>query len=163
MVFNSDIQFQEGNFTLKPYHLERRTWLYTSRTLHMWQWDTLIIKVYLVLPAYRGYPHMIAYPKYQTKRFSYLETSWNLAWIQFENKCEGAKRPIGGRVWEGGVPHGREIFQFWGSESCNLVHAVIRLLTLYLIRFWIKIIPYSRTHTETGSEYLKKWRKKKIC
>ena len=30
--------------------------------------------------------------------------------------------------------HGREIFQFWGSESCNLVHAVMRFLTLYLIR-----------------------------
>ena len=51
--------------------------------------------------------------------------------------------------------HGREIFQFWGSESCNLVHAVMRFLTLHLIRIWIKIIPYSRTHTETGSEYKK--------
>ena len=51
-----------------------------------------------------------------------------------------------------GMSHGREIFQFWGSESCNLVHAVMRFLTLYLIRIWIKILPYSRTHTETGSE-----------
>ena len=44
------------------------------------------------------------------------------------SKCEGAKRPCGGRVWEGGV-NGREIFQFGGSESCNLVHAVMRFLT----------------------------------
>ena len=48
--------------------------------------------------------------------------------------------------------HGREIFHFWGSESCNLVHAVMKFLTLYLIRIWIKIITYSTTHTETGSE-----------
>ena len=33
--------------------------------------------------------------------------------------------------------HGREIFQFWGSESCNLVHVVMRFFTLYLIRIWI--------------------------
>ena len=33
--------------------------------------------------------------------------------------------------------HGREICQFWGSESCNLVHAVMRFFTLYLIRIWI--------------------------
>ena len=48
--------------------------------------------------------------------------------------------------------HGREIFHFWGSESCNLGHAVMKFLTLYLIRIWIKIITYSTTHTETGSE-----------
>ena len=77
-------------------------------------------------------------------------------------KPEGAKRPSGGgirgRVGEGGCPpsHGREIFHFWGSESCNLVHAVMKFLTLYLIRIWIKIITYSTTHTETGSEYKKK-------
>ena len=64
-------------------------------------------------------------------------------------KPEGAKRPSGGRV------HGREIFHFWGSESSNLVHAVMKFLTLYLIRIWIKIITYSTTHTETGSEYKK--------
>ena len=58
------------------------------------------------------------------------------------------------RVWEGGVPsHGREVFQFWGSESCNLVHAVMRFFFyIILIRIWIKIMPYSRTHTETGPE-----------
>ena len=40
--------------------------------------------------------------------------------------------------WELCPPsHGREIFQFWGSESCNLVHAVMRFFTLYLIRIWI--------------------------
>ena len=51
-------------------------------------------------------------------------------------------------------------FNFEGSESCNLVHAVMRFLTLYLIRIWIKIIPYSRTHTETGSGKEKKLKKK---
>ena len=65
-------------------------------------------------------------------------------------KPEGAKRPSGGRVSP--PPHGREIFHFWGSESCNLVHAVMKFLTLYLIRIWIKIIAYSTTHTETRSE-----------
>ena len=49
---------------------------------------------------------------------------------------EGTKRPTGG----GG---GGGIFfnQFWGSESCNHVHAVIRFLTLYLIRIWINPNP----------------------
>ena len=44
----------------------------------------------------------------------------------------------------GGCPpsHGREIFQFWGSESCNLVHSLVRFLAYYLVRIWIKIIPY---------------------
>ena len=55
---------------------------------------------------------------------------------------------------------GREIFQFGGSESCNLVHAVMRFLTVYLIKIWIKIIPYSRTPTETGSELKKNEEKK---
>ena len=27
---------------------------------------------------------------------------------------------------------GREIFQFWGSESCNLVHAVMRFFKHYI-------------------------------
>ena len=75
----------------------------------------------------------------------------------FENKCEGAERPSprersdrpGEGLWEA-PSHGREIFQFLVSESCNLVHAVMRFLTLYLIRIWIKIIPYSRTHTKTA-------------
>ena len=79
----------------------------------------------------------------------------------FENKCEGAERPsprersdrAGGSVWEGCPPPtvGR-FFNFGGQNHVNLVHAVMRFLTLYLIRIWIKIIPYSRTHTETGSE-----------
>ena len=79
-------------------------------------------------------------------------------------KPEGAKR--GGGGGGGGCPpsHGREIFQFLRSESSNLVHAVMRFLTLYLIRIWIKIITYSTTHTETGSEFVKiKKVKKKIC
>ena len=72
-----------------------------------------------------------------------------------ENKCEGAERPSprersdrAGEGVEGGCPpsHGREIFHFWGSESCNLVHAVMKLLTLYLIRIWIKIINYISQH-----------------
>ena len=52
-------------------------------------------------------------------------------------------------MWEGGVPPslGREIFLFWGSESCNLVHSLVRFLAFYLVRIWIKIIPYS-THKE---------------
>ena len=37
------------------------------------------------------------------------------------------------------------------SKSSDLVHAVMRFLTLYLIRIWIKIITYSITYTETGS------------
>ena len=46
----------------------------------------------------------------------------------------------GGECGRGCPPsHGREIFQFWGSESCNLVHEVMNFLTLYLIRIWIKI------------------------
>ena len=72
------------------------------------------------------------------------------------SKAEGAKRPSGGEGVGGGCSpppsDGREIFKFWGSESCNLVHAVMRFLTLYLIRIWIKNT-YSRTHTETGSEF----------
>ena len=66
-------------------------------------------------------------------------------------KPEGAKRPSGGRVWVPPPTVGR-FFHFWGSESCNLVHAVMKFVTLYLIRIWIKIITYSTTHTETGSE-----------
>ena len=42
-----------------------------------------------------------------------------------------------------------------------MVPLVMRFLTLYLIRVWIKIIPYSRTHTETGSGRKKKKKKKK--
>ena len=76
------------------------------------------------------------------------------------DKCEGAKLPSGGRVWEGGPPsQDREIFQFLRSKSSDLVHAVMRFLTLYLIRIWIKIITYSTTHTETGSEFVKKKKK----
>ena len=59
------------------------------------------------------------------------------------------------RAGESPPSHGREIFPFWGSETCNMVHVVMRFLTLDLIRIWIKIT-YSRTHTETGSELLKK-------
>ena len=55
-----------------------------------------------------------------------------------------------------GVSQDREIFQFLRSKSSDLVHAVMRFLTLYLIRIWIKIITYSTTHTETGSEFVKK-------
>ena len=40
-------------------------------------------------------------------------------------KASEATEPVGG-----GCPlsHGREIFQFWGSESCNLVHSLVRFL-----------------------------------
>ena len=49
----------------------------------------------------------------------------------------------GGRVWEGVSPsQDREIFQFLRSKSSDLVHAVMRFLTLYLIRIWIKMITY---------------------
>ena len=70
------------------------------------------------------------------------------------DKCEGAKRGSGGR----GYPpsQDREIFQFLRSKSSDLVHAVMRFLTLYLIRIWIKIITYSTTQTETGSEFVSK-------
>ena len=78
----------------------------------------------------------------------------NILRTNARERSDRGGRGGGGEGVGGGSPpsHGREIFQFWGSESCNLVHAVMRLLTLYLIRIWIKIIPYSRTHTETGSE-----------
>ena len=59
------------------------------------------------------------------------------------DQARGSEAPEPG---EGTPPsHGGEIFKFWGSESCNLVHAVMKCFTLYLIRIWI--IPYSRTHT----------------
>ena len=55
------------------------------------------------------------------------------------DQARGSKATERGEGVGGGVPpsHGREIFQFWGSESCNLVHEVMRLFTLYLIRIWI--------------------------
>ena len=56
----------------------------------------------------------------------------------------------------------REIFKFLRSKSSDLVHAVMRFLTLYLIRIWIKIITYSTTHTETGSEFFKIKQNKKV-
>ena len=35
----------------------------------------------------------------------------------------------------GCVPsHGREIFQFWGSESCNLVHSLVRFLAFFFMK-----------------------------
>ena len=73
------------------------------------------------------------------------------------DQARGSEATERGEGVGGGGVYGREIFQFWGSESCNLVHAVMRFLTLYLIRIWIKIIPYSRTHTETGSELYRKY------
>ena len=46
----------------------------------------------------------------------------------------------GGRVWEGGPPsHGREIFQFWGSESCNLVHSLVRFLAFYEVSTYCSV------------------------
>ena len=58
-------------------------------------------------------------------------------------------------MWEGD-------FSILGSESCNLMHAVMKFLTLYLIRVWIKIITYSTTHTETGSEFKKRVKKNMV-
>ena len=65
------------------------------------------------------------------------------------NKCEGAKLPSRGMVSGRGCPstQDREIFQFLRSKSSDLVHAVMRFLTLYLIRI-------CTTHTETGSEFV---------
>ena len=39
-----------------------------------------------------------------------------------------------------------DFFNFGGQNHVNLVDAVMRFLTSYVIRIWIKIIPYSRTH-----------------
>ena len=71
------------------------------------------------------------------------------------DQARGSEATERGEGVGGGCPpsDGRENFRFWGSESCNLVHAVMSFLTLNLIIIWNKILPYSRTHTETGSEY----------
>merc|ERR1712074_132731 len=50
----------------------------------------------------------------------------------------------------------KEIFHVWRSKSSDLVHAVMRFLTLYLTRIWIKILHTGTTHTETESEFVKK-------
>ena len=51
---------------------------------------------------------------------------------------------------------------YFGDSFGDLVHAVMRFLTLYLIRIWIKMITlYSTTHTETGSEFVNKKSEKK--
>ena len=56
------------------------------------------------------------------------------------DQARGSEATERGQGVGGGFPpsHGREIFQFWGSESCILVHAVMRFFTLYLIRIWIQ-------------------------
>ena len=35
--------------------------------------------------------------------------------------------------------HGREIFQFWGSESCNLVHSLVRFLAFYEVSMYCSV------------------------
>ena len=57
----------------------------------------------------------------------------------------------GGTEWKSAKCEGASDFLFLRSKSSDLVHAVMKFLTLYLIRIWIKIITYSTTHTETGS------------
>ena len=38
-----------------------------------------------------------------------------------------------------GVSHGREIFQFCGSESCNLVHSLVRFLAFYEVSTYCSV------------------------
>ena len=41
-------------------------------------------------------------------------------------------------MWEP-PSHGREIFQFWGSESCNLVHSLVRFLAFYEVSTYCSV------------------------
>ena len=60
----------------------------------------------------------------------------------------------------GGCPpsHGREICQFWGSESCNLVHSLVRFLAFYEVSTYCSVFSVP---VMSMVEILKKKKKKK--
>ena len=60
---------------------------------------------------------------------------------------EGAKRPIGGRVWEGGIPLlDQGVFALWGFKLSDLVHTLGKFVGILSIQTRSK----SRSLLEVG-------------